>query len=304
MRKTRGLMFCYKCSKPILQNELTFSGLHEACFKEWFNLEKVVDFDDVIAKNTSSNVFVNKDHNSFFHGKFKKYSATLNNKNYILKVQEKDFPELPSTEYLCNQLARCLGINVPDFFLIRFQGAIETFVCENFMQNHNSSNLIHIYHFLDPSPESFNCETLLRVIENKTQRLVEIERFIELTLFDALIGNHDRHGRNLALIQSKNGFQLSPFYDNPSYLGIETELLLGAHHEPRGQICTAYSNEPTILDYVKEWDRLGQIAVVDNFRKKIDLDRLLEIIEISFLSESRKESIKRLVKRRYLELIS
>ncbi|MGD0664712.1 MAG: HipA domain-containing protein [Rhabdochlamydiaceae bacterium] len=297
-------MLCYKCSKPIAENEKTFSGLHEACFIEWFNLRELVDFSDVISKSSSSNDLVPENHNSFFHGKFKKYSAVLNERNYILKVQEQAFPELPATEYLCNQLARHLGLKVPDFFLIRFQGTIETFVCENFMQNHTSSNLIHIYHFLEPSPDNFNCEVLLSTIANKTQRIEEIERFIELTLFDALIGNHDRHGRNLALIESTNGFQLSPFYDNPSYLGIETELLLSAHHEPRGQIYTAQSKEPKIRDYVKEWERLGQIATVNKFRERIDINSLMKIIDASYISFNRKLSIKRLIERRYLELIS
>jgi hypothetical protein len=298
-------MLCYKCSKSITENEKTFSGLHEACFIEWFRLWKASDFVDMISKSSCSNEpAASGDNTSFFHGKFKKYSAVLNEKNYILKVQEKDFLELPATEYLCNQLARHLELHVPDFFLIRFQGVLETFVCENFMQKHLSSNLIHIYHFLEPKPENFNCESLFRIIEAKTQRLEEIERFIELTLFDALIGNHDRHGRNLALIQSANGFQLSPFYDNPSYLGIEISPLLSAHHEPRGQIYTAQSTEPKMLDYVQEWNRLGQVATVNKFRDKIKLESLMEIIESSFISDKRKESIKRLIKRRYLELIS
>lgn len=297
-------MLCYKCSKAITENEKALSGLHEACFLEWFRIPEASDFVDVISKKSSSNEPVPGDNTSFFHGKFKKYSAILNEKSYILKVQEKDFLELPATEYLCNQLARHLGLHIPDFFLIRFQGVLETFVCENFMQKHLSSNLIHIYHFLQPKPENFNCETLFRVIGDKTQRLEEIERFIELTLFDALIGNHDRHGRNLALIQSADGFKLSPFYDNPSYLGIEIQALLGAHHEPRGQIYTAHSREPKMLDYVKEWNRLGQIASVNKFRDKISIDGLTDIIEKSFVSDKRKESMIRLIKRRYLELIS
>lgn len=260
---------------------------------------------DVALKNSSSNDPISfQNHNSFFHGKFKKYSAVLNEKNYILKVQEKDFPELPATEYLCNQIARYLGLYVPDFYLIRFQETIDTFVCENFMQNRSFSNLIHIYHFLEPRPENFNCENLFHTIASKTQRLEEIERFIELTLFDALIGNHDRHGRNIALVQSPEGFQLSPFYDNPSYLGIESDFLLNAQHEPRGQIYTASSKEPKIIDYVKEWERLGQTATVNKFRTKIDIEHVMNIIETSFISKKRKESFKRLIHRRYSELLS
>jgi serine/threonine protein kinase HipA of HipAB toxin-antitoxin module len=53
-----------------------------------------------------------------------------------------------------------------------------------------------------------------------------------MCLFDALVGNHDRHGRNIALIETRKGHILSPFYDNPSYIGIEDHNLLLAEHNP------------------------------------------------------------------------
>ena len=288
-----------------MANDKTHLGLHENCFKEWFAIDVIIEFIDLVAKNVASQDPMGlKEYGSFFHGKFKKYSGVLKDKHYILKVQENDYPELPATEYLCNQLARELKIEVPDFYLIRFQENIDAFVCENFMQKRESSNLIHIYHFLEPSSKKFNCEYLLKVIESKTQRRDEIERFIELTLFDALIGNHDRHGRNLALIQSPQGFQLSPFYDNPSYLGTESDFMLGACHDPRGQIYTAHSTEPKIQDYVKEWERLGYKDFVNKFRNRIELPALIKIIDESFVSSKRKEAMKKLIRRRFQELIS
>lgn len=295
-------MQCFKCANEIHDSEPTFSGLHEKCFLEWFQLQNPSNFTDVAARNShpSNDTFL-EINSSFFHGKFKKYSAVLNGKSYILKVQEHNFPELPATEYLCNQLARYLGLTIPDFFFIRFENAVETFVCENFMQKHTGSNLIHIYHLLE-LPDEFNCKTLFQIVETKTQRLEEMERFVELTLFDALIGNHDRHGRNLGFIQTQKGFQLAPFYDNPSYLGTEIDALLGAHHEPRGKIYTAESNEPTMIDYIQEWVRLGQLDTINRFKQKAKLDPLLGIVEASFLSAKRKNAIKKLITRRHAEL--
>ena len=122
-----------------------------------------------------------------------------------MKVQQKEYPELPATEYLCNQIARMLGVKVPDFYFIRFQDVAETFVSKNFMQNYGTSNLVHLYHFV-PNLEDFNCKTILQVIADKVGHLAAIEHFIRTCLFDALIGNHDRHGRNLALIQTPQRF--------------------------------------------------------------------------------------------------
>ncbi len=297
-------MICFKCSKEIDKGQPAVSGLHENCFMEWFKLKEKVQFTDVAAKESSTGKEPFLELNgSFFHGKFKKYSAVLDDKSYILKVQEKDFPELPATEYLCNQLAKQLGLWVPNFFLIRFEETIETFVSQNFMPKEPSSNLIHIYHFLNSS-EDFNCRSILEIIKTQTQRLEDMQRFIELTLFDALIGNHDRHGRNLAMIQSPKGLHLAPFYDNPSYLGTEIDELLGAQHEPRGQIYTDDSKEPKMRDYVKEWIRLGHQDSVNKFREKIEINTLINLIEGSFMSFKRKEAFKKLLTSRYLELIN
>ena len=70
--------------------------------------------------------------------------------------------------------------------------------------------------------EEHNCERLVTIIVEKTGRRTEQERFVFLTLADSLIGNHDRHGRNLGFIQSPKGLRLAPFYDNPSIVGFST----------------------------------------------------------------------------------
>lgn len=71
-----------------------------------------------------------------------------------------ELPELPAMEYLCNQLARFIGLPIPDHYFIRFQDELDTFVSANFMQDHVGSNLVHIYRFLE-NPRQFSCEGLL-----------------------------------------------------------------------------------------------------------------------------------------------
>jgi hypothetical protein len=296
-------MFCFKCREEIGKETGKVVGLHEDCFLQWFGLEKPEKFQDLAAQTAgNSNQPFEQINTSFFQGKFKKYSAMLGGKYYILKVQEQRYLELPATEYLCNQLARHLGLLVPDFSLIQFEEMYQTFVCQNFMSLQNSSNLVHIYHFI-PENGLYDCETLLRIIEDKTQRMTEALRFVELCLFDALIGNHDRHGRNLALIETSKGFQLSPFYDNPSYLGIEDEWLLSAQHEPRGKIQTLASSEPKMKEYVIEWKRLGFLDTCLKFAKKISLEEIQKLIQQSFISAKRKKAMQTLIGNRYEELI-
>ena len=302
---------CYKCLQPIGESESKQHGLHTACFREWFLLQGRTDFSKVVVKNAGSSNPIpfkksqnrfEKINSSFFHGRYKKYSAELGGQLYILKVKDKKYPELPATEYLCNQIARFLRINVPNFYYIKFQGKTDTFVTRNFIPDHMPANLIHIYMYLNDENE-FNCRSIIDIIERRTGRISEVEKFVEICLFDALIGNNDRHGRNLALIEStKKGTQLAPFYDNPSYLGVEEEDLLGAQIEPMGKISTSASNEPSMKDYVKEFRRLGHETTLYSFLKKLNIKNINGLIDNSFISKGRKRAIQKLIERRYGEI--
>lgn len=294
---------CYKCLKAV-QDEEMVSGLHSSCFSSWFSVEGSQEFLDVVARS-EKDLHVNERweeiNSSFFHGKFRKYSAHLGGKAYLLKVKQHEFPELPATEYTCNQLAREMGVEVPDHFLILFQNKLETFVSVNFMQEYPGSDLVHIWRYLE-SPSHYDCEHLLKIIEKEVGTYEAIARFVELCLFDSLIGNHDRHGRNLAFIRSAKNIRLAPFYDNPSYLGLEIQELLAAFHEPRGAIGTKATRDPLIQDYVKEWFRLGFAKEVVAFINKININNVEMLISESFISNARKEAVLKLILRRYKEM--
>lgn len=293
---------CYKCKNFLHAKDPVSEGLHSSCFSDWFQVGHSENFQDVIARSSES---TSSDWaritSSFFHGKFRKYSAQLGKKNYLLKVQQEELPELPAMEYLCNQIAKNLGLWVPEHYFIRFQNELDTFACENFMEDFPGCDLIHIYRFLE-KPDQFNCQGLLNVIEREVKRFDDVHRLVQLCLFDALIGNHDRHGRNLALIQSGTELRLAPFYDNPSYLALEHPLLLGALHEPRGAIATKEKKDPTMKDYVTEWQRLNLREPIEEFKRQINIAQINNLIKESFISPKRQQAFINLINRRFKEL--
>lgn len=292
---------CCRCRMSI-SDEHGLYGLHERCFTDWFNLSECCSFSDMIPRSQSFAPFDSQGKNtSFFHGAFRKYSSSLGEYNYILKVIQKEHPELPATEFLCNQIYECLGIHIPDYYLIRYPDEHYCFVTRNFMSKVPNSTLNHIYHYLSNRKEH-NCEVIVSVIGKMTGRRTEQERFAYLTLADSLIGNHDRHGRNLGFIETPKGMQLAPFYDNPSYVGLDDDLMLGADLQPRGAIFTTVTDEPTLKDYVCEWNRLGYENVVQNFRKNLYIEKLEHLIEESFIGEKRKKALMRLIRKREAEL--
>lgn len=292
---------CCKCFEK-LDLEDSWYGLHESCFKDWFDLLEAGHFLDLVVRSQSQAPQENHPANiSFFNGAYRKYSACLGKSNFILKVQQKEYLELPPTEYLCNQIYESLDIEIPNYYLIRFPEDQFCFVTKNFMSGLVASDLVHIYHFVK-NGKNHDCESLVDIIGEKTGRRTEQERFVYLTLADSLIGNHDRHGRNLGFIQSAKGMQLAPFYDNPSALALEEHSILGADLQPRGAIFTKETDKPTIKDYVREWERLGFSDVVDRFRKQHSLKKLQNLVENSYISEKRKKALLRLIFKRSEEL--
>lgn len=295
------MIVCCRCGKSIEEKECHY-GLHTKCFIDWFLLSEPNYFSDIIPRSQSLAPFDDHGKNtSFFHGAFRKYSSQLGDHNYILKVVQKEHPELPTLEFLCNQIYECLGILIPDYYLIRYPDDYYCFVTKNFMSKLSNASLIHIYHYLKKR-EEHNCETLVKIVGDKTGRRTEQERFVFLTLADSLIGNHDRHGRNLAFIQTPKGMQLAPFYDNPSFVGLDDDLMLEADLQPRGAIFTKKTDEPTLKDYVREWNRLGYENVVQDFRNHLNMEKLQQLVNNSFLGEKRKKALMRLIMKREKEL--
>ena len=292
---------CCKCNQPLIGEEKWY-GLHKNCFMQWFSLKELKEFSDIIPRSQSQASLDSRAKNgSFFHGAFRKYSSRLGENNYILKVVQKEHPELPASEFLCNQIYEILNIEIPDYYLIRYPESHLCFVTKNFMSHLPNSSLVHMYHYLKNRDEH-NCEKIISIIGDKTGRRTEQEKFAYLTLADSLIGNHDRHGRNLAFIQSPKGLHLAPFYDNPSFVGLDNDSMLGADLQPRGAISTKATDEPKMKDYVTEWMRLGYGSVVENFRKNFSLGKIMRQIDASFLTEKRKQALLRLVKKRGEEL--
>jgi hypothetical protein len=293
-------MKCLKCHQELNTNVARY-GLHPDCFSAWFKVQPDTQFVSLTRKSSHSNkpTKETQKHTSFFQGKFKKYSAELDSESYILKMKEKEAPELPDVEYLCNQIGRLIGIPVAEFYIVNFEEE-RVFVTKNFIKKGALSDLQHIYHFV---PEGrYKCEELIKAIVQHTKRAYDVGVFIDTLLFDSLIGNIDRHGRNLAFIVSSGKCVLSPIYDNVASLALESTTTLNFDFNPLGAIATSAERNPGMKEYVEEFIRLGHEDHVKKFSSKIQLEPIKMTIEQSFCSRQMKDAMARLISKRAKEL--
>ena len=315
-------MICLRCQKEIKKRD--FYGLHPSCFVDWFHLKEEQEFSHWDPKRSSSSF--SDTPNTHYHGRYRKYSARIGPIKYILKLQEKDFPDLPAMEYLCNKIASLLRIKVPEYYLIRISGndlelkdktfsishidsskedreSVMAFVTKNFLQGQTGA-LHHIYKYLPKGEKHHNCEKIIKIIHKQTGKAKDIERFVEIALFDSFIGNSDRHGRNLGIIEAGENKTLAPMYDNPSHLGLESENSLKWDFNISGCIQTLSFKNPKMQDYIQEFERLGLKETCMKFIKKTqkNFSKIQEEIKLSWISDNRKKAFSRFLEKQMKEI--
>ena len=292
---------CLKCGGKI--QDMGIYGLHPPCYRHWFQLaphsgKEFAKLDPKKDGFSNGPISIGKHKDSFYHGRYLKYTAKLDRTKYILKVQEDEYPDLPAMEYLCNSIASTLSLPIPPYFFINFSNR-PTFVTRNFMDSYPAGVLHHLYKFLPEGTEHYNCQEIIKTIFQETEKWLYVVQFAQICLFDSFVGNNDRHGRNLGIIESPKGKCLAPFYDNPSFFGTVSDDMLDADIRPSGSIWTSTSKEPQFGDYLEEFHREGLDEICRKFSNKINnkFKDIISKVEHSHISAKRKRAFCRFLEK-------
>lgn len=133
---------------------------------------------------------------------------TIQQKDFIVKSFDHEFPLLTVNEFVCMQAAKACGLQPPPTYL---SNNLETYVVERFDKTATGIRLgYEDFTTLMKKPNDADAkytgsyETLLKATHLYTGSLIEVEKMYKYIVFNCLIGNGDAHLKNFALQYSQD----------------------------------------------------------------------------------------------------
>ena len=225
---------------------------------------------------------------------------------YILKPPGKNYPQLPEVEDLTMHLANIARINVVPHSLIRLQSGSLAYITRRI--DRNKKNMIHMEDMCQLTErlteEKYNgsyeqiAKTILKYSVNPG---LDVVNFFEQLVFTFLTGNADMHLKNFSLIKmNSSGYILSPAYDM-----VATILVNPTDKEELALTLNGKKKKIKRSDFKSAFtsSKLEE-RQQENIFKKMEkaLDKWMNFIEISFLSNEFKKAYKELIQERFFIL--
>lgn len=261
-----------------------------------------------------------------YKGSEKKKTLVYDNKKYLVKfpdpIREKNknisYINNAFSEYVGSNIFRLIGFKTQNTILGKyFYNGKEKIVCgcEDFTDNNNI-----LYEFenlaLSTNPDKkigAELEDILEVIdESKMIDIVDTkEKFWDMFLIDSIIGNTDRYNGNWGFILNNKTKEITfaPIYDcgsclNPMLEDKEMEKLNEAELKNLAINCYSCIKENgkkiNYITYIKSMKNEECNRAICRMFKKIDINEINRFIdEIQYMSDTRKEFYKKIIKLRY-----
>ena len=261
-----------------------------------------------------------------FSGAERKFEIIIEGFRYIVKFQKNSEVGLTFnhvSEYLGSHIFQNIGIPVQETFLGTYEGK-NVVVMKNFLEPEDA--LVAFNGVGESSLErdkelyQYTYEDITAMLrENVKSTNVEetVDRFWDMFIVDALIGNFDRHGGNWGFIKRDNKYRIAPVYDNGSslYPKLNSDEKIAAVLASEEEIDQRIYKFPT--SHIKVKNRKSSYFEVISSRQfeacnealkrivpRIDLNRINVVIdETEGISDLRKQFYKFMLQQRYEKIL-
>ena len=220
--------------------------------------------------------------------------------NYILKPQNKTFPEMPENEHLTMKMAEIFGISTVPSSLIRLKSGELSYITKRIDRKENGEK-IHMQDMFQIT-EAFDkyrssLEKIGKAItEYSSNTLLDILRFYEVILFSYITGNNDMHLKNFSLIRNNGNWEFSPAYDL-----LNVHLHLPEDKEETALTLAGKKSKLTKKDFIQLGLKfnLTEKQISNSFKRLEKAEKkMLTLIERSFLTPENQEKYKVMINSR------
>ena len=224
-----------------------------------------------------------------YPGAFLKYGVVIDKVEYLLKTSGTHI-DMAEGELVSNRLATLFGLNVPSFRKCVSKGSV-FFGSVDFTKNNNEHVRLHHFSELMPEyPQDWDCLHIIEKIREVSSSPDEdVASFVRMIVFDSVVGNNDRHSKNIGFLSTSAGLRLSPFYDNCSYVALMNKIDTKLNVVIRGVVGAGSESEPTLKDYVECLECLGFGGLLAEISSGVDLSGALAVIKAGKMRGWRKE---------------
>lgn len=264
--------------------------------------------------------------NKQYGGSERKIGLTDGKDFYMIKFRKKsDFGSRFNhvSEFIGSHIFELLGFNAHKTILGFYNGE-EVVACKDF--NVNGCQFVPFNDVGESSIEmdkenyQYSYEDIVLMLKtNKKLTNVEetVNLFFETYIVDALIGNFDRHGGNWGFLKKDNKYYLAPIFDNGSCLypslideeeikrimNNEDEINERVYKFPTSQI-QINNKKSSYFDIISSLKFKGINQALKTIYPRINLEKINLLIDnTAYISETRKEFYKLMIKERYNKII-
>ena len=260
-----------------------------------------------------------------FSGSEKKHEILISGQRYIVKFQKNSEVGLTMShvcEYLGSHIFQLLGIEAQQTFLGTCEGR-NVVVMKNFL---DKNEIFVAFNGVGESTlerekelYQYTYDDICAMLEENTKLTnvqQTVDRFCDMFIVDALIGNFDRHGSNWGFIKKENKYRIAPVFDNGSclyprinndqkildILNDESEILKRIYQFPRSHI-KVKGRKSSYFEVIDSLQFEQCNKALKRIVPKVHLDDLFRLIDsVECISDLQKEFYKTMIRMRF-ELI-
>ena len=137
--------------------------------------------------------------------------------NYILKPQNKVYPQMHENEHLSMRMAELCGISVVPSSLIRLKSGELSYITKRIdrTQTGQKIHMLDMFQILEAFDKyKSSVEKRGRALaKHSANTVLDLLKLFEIVVFSYLTGNNDMHLKNFSMILKNEEWNLSPAYD-------------------------------------------------------------------------------------------